>query len=95
MAHEEGYARRVSSEEARAGYILILNSRLSFFPPVGSPFRMKHGSTARKVKVEAIPCTCRGPERPHEHYVIRWSGLKKGQAVTVRKDGSYVLSASG
>jgi hypothetical protein len=73
----------------------MLKSRLSFFPPVGSPFRMKHGSATRKVKVEAIPCTCRGPEKRHEHYVVRWSGLKEGQAVTVRKDGSYVLSASG
>jgi nucleoside 2-deoxyribosyltransferase len=83
-APSHAYARRVSAEEAREGYVLVLKDRLSFFPPLGRPFAVSHGGTVRRAKVEARPCTCRGPERPHEHYFIRWPGLEKGCRVAIR-----------
>ena len=45
--------------------------------------------------VESYPCTCRGPDRPHEHYFISWEGLESGDKVEIIKDsekeGKYKL----
>lgn len=86
MVAAKPYARKVSSEEAREGYIFVLKSRLGFFPPVGKAFELTHAGTTRKAKVEAVPCTCRGPAEPHDHCFVRWSGLKRGDVVTIRQD---------
>lgn len=95
MGSKRPYERRISSEEAREGYILVLKSRLGFFPAVGTPFEMTCGGRSRRVKVEARACTCRGPHKPHEHYFIRWPGLQKGERIKVRKGGAYVKDVSG
>ncbi len=65
------YAKRISSEEAREGYILALDN----FPPAGTSFTLVRGRLTRKVKVEFYPCTCRGVNPPHAHYFIRWDRL--------------------
>ena len=62
---------------------MVLKNRLDCFPPVGRTFRISDGGAARPATVEAIPCTCRGPDKPHEHYRIRWPGLVKGTTVTL------------
>jgi hypothetical protein len=92
------YVRRISSEEAREGYIMILKSRLAFFPPAKSDFDLIGSNLQRRVRVESYGCTCRGPDFPHEHYFISWKGLKAGNLVEIHEDPrerkKYVLRVS-
>ncbi len=88
MSTKNSYIKRISSEEEREGYFLVLEDRLSAFPPKGKTFNLISGGILRKVSVEAYPCQCRGPELPHEHYFVRWSGLKRGQKVVVSRNSS-------
>jgi len=76
---DKSYQRKISSEEAWEGYILVLKGRLGFLPPVGEGFVL----AGRRVRIEAVPCTCRGPEKPHEHYRIPWPGLAQGSTVRI------------
>jgi hypothetical protein len=85
MPVEKPYIRKISSEEARESYILVLKSRLRSFPPVGEAFVMARGTHRKRAKVESVPCICRGPEQPHEHYFVRWKGLKRGERVAIRR----------
>jgi hypothetical protein len=89
------YTRKLSSEEARENYILILKKRLNYFPPLHRKFLMTSGGTARKVAVESYPCTCVGPGKPHQHYFVRWPGLKKGSRIQIDRvagePGRYIL----
>ena len=93
---ETSYDRTISAEEAKEGYVMILKDCLSFFPLAGRPFEVSSGSTARTVRVESYRCECRGPEKPHEHYFLRWNGLRKGDRILVQRDtrkaGRYLLS---
>ncbi|MGB8657771.1 MAG: hypothetical protein WCE90_08305 [Candidatus Zixiibacteriota bacterium] len=89
------YTRKISSEEAREGYILVLKDKLPFFPPIGEEFDLTRGGKKKKAKVESYHCTCRGPDLPHEHYFIRWKGLKAKDRVEIervaKKQGMYLL----
>lgn len=86
------YSRRVSTEESREGYLLVEKARLTFFPPLGTPFQLVVHPDAHDVAVEAYACQCRGPQKPHEHYFVRVPGLATGERVTVHRDGAaYVL----
>ncbi len=87
MAHRS-YRRRISSEEAREGYLLILKRDLGLFPRPGDPFTLATGGASCRARIEAEPCTCRGPELPHEHYRIRWPGLRAGQHIEIEEDAS-------
>ena len=82
----EIYSRKISSEEARENYILVYKDKLAFFPTPGRQFEVTHGAMHKRAKVESYPCACRGPEAPHEHYFIRWDGLKQGDTVFIKKD---------
>ncbi|MHC4480431.1 MAG: hypothetical protein ACYS8K_00865 [Planctomycetota bacterium] len=94
MPAGQSYERRASAEEAREGRLMVLKSRLPFFPPLGRPFEIRQGRSSRTARVESRPCACRGPDRPHEHYCIRWPGLKAGDRMTIRRaDGGYTASA--
>jgi hypothetical protein len=89
------YLRRISREEAETGRFMVLKSALAFFPTVGETFVVSDGETVRETAVEAVPCTCRGPEKPHEHYFVPWPGLTRGAAIEVAPDlepGRYVLT---
>jgi len=96
MGKRDTYSRRISPEEEHEGYILVLKGALSFFPPVGARFSLRDDGLCRTARVESYPCTCRGPELPHEHYLIRWRGLKAGDRVEIRKDlkkqGTYAIA---
>jgi hypothetical protein len=98
MKTKNVYNRKISSEEASEGYILVLKNKLNFFPSIGKQFTMVYSNQKKKVKVESYPCTCQGPDLPHEHYFIRWKGLKAKESVEIekdsRKEGRYVLSKS-
>lgn len=93
------YSRKISSGEAREGYILVLKDKLSTFPPLGKTFDLVKGDVSKRAKVESYPCTCRGPDLPHEHYFIRWSGLEAGDKIEIEKDvteeGRYLLRVHG
>ena len=80
------YVRRVSAEEAREGFVLVLKNRLDLFPPVGTPFHVVHQGRRVKTRIAAVPCTCRGPELPHDHYRIHLTGLRAGDRVSLLRD---------
>jgi hypothetical protein len=86
MTEREIYSRKISSEEARQGYILVLKSKLSFFPPLGRSFDLVTDHLRGRARVQSYPCTCRGPDVPHEHYFIRWKGLKARDRIEIRED---------
>jgi hypothetical protein len=79
------YERKISSEESKNGYFLVLKNKLLCFPSIGSPFSVKVGRREKKAAVESYHCECRGPERPHEHYFVRWPGLVKGTGLSFEK----------
>ncbi len=87
MGTRDVYARKISSEEAREGYIMVLKARLAFFPPAGSPFDLDDEGRKTRAKVESYGCACRGPDLPHEHYFIRRAGLTKGDRVEIERAG--------
>jgi hypothetical protein len=75
------YVRRVSAQEAREGFLLVEKRSLSLFPPVGEAFDLD----GREVRVETLPCTCRGPDKPHEHWIVRVPGLEKGDRIVIER----------
>ena len=87
------YRRKISSEEAETGRFMVLKSALGFFPAVGEEFEVTDGSTTRSTRVDAVPCTCRGPEKPHDHYWVAWPGLRKRSRIelTPTGEGAYML----
>ncbi|MCJ7456553.1 hypothetical protein MUP07_07390 [Candidatus Bathyarchaeota archaeon] len=50
---ENVYSRRISQEEERQGYVLVLKNRLSFFPPPGTNFSLIIDDVRRTVKVDS------------------------------------------
>ena len=86
MEKKFAYSRKISSEEAAEGYVLVLKSKLSFFPPLGKTFQLVQDGKQRRVRVESYRCACRGPDLPHEHYFIRWKGLRSGDKLEIRED---------
>lgn len=89
------YSRKISSKEADEGFIFILKGKLSFFPKLGNAFKLERSNLSKEVMVESYPCTCRGSDRPHEHYFIRWKGLNAGDKIEIMEDseneGKYNL----
>ncbi len=69
-----GYRKRITSEEEREGYVLVLKDRLSYFPRRREAFVLTRGNQRRNARLEGYACACRGPARPHEHYFIGWPG---------------------
>ncbi len=85
MIQKDLYSKKITSEEERKRFVLVLKDRLSFFPPEGKAFRLVHNGQPKKAKVESYPCTCRGPDEPHSHYFVRTSGLKAGDRIIVQR----------
>lgn len=87
------YRRRISSEEAREGYILIEKARLNFFPTAGTRFTFDDRGNVREATVESYACECRGPEKPHEHWFLRVAGLtaRENWKVTVDEAGYHLI----
>lgn len=86
MTAQNIYSRKISSKEAQKGVIMILKNKLSFFPPLGSSFKILNEGPPKTMAVDSYPCTCRDPELPHDHYFIRWKGLTAGNRVEIAKD---------
>ena len=89
MNSKENYSRKISSKEAKKGFIFILKNRLSFFPPLNHTFEIVNGEISKEVNIQSYPCTCRGPDRPHEHYFIEFEGLKAGNKIEITKNDFY------
>ena len=70
MGSKRPYERRISPEEARERYILVLQSRLGFFPAVVPPFEPKFCGRRRRVHVQARPSPSRGPPKPQQHNLL-------------------------
>lgn len=94
MAKEKGrYTRRLSLDEARESYILISKDALSLFPPPGETFKATLNGEDVELKVEAVPCTCRGPDKPHDHHHLSLGTagaalrLRRGTVARITKDG--------
>ncbi len=94
------YERRISEEEADKGRLFIFKNKLADFPAVGSSIQVEADGQTFEAKIEADPCTCVGPDKPHHHYYLASKELaetvskKKGEVVTVYKigDKTYRLS---
>jgi hypothetical protein len=54
------YERKISSEESKNGYFLVLKNKLLCFPSIGSPFSVKVGRREKKAAVESYHCECGG-----------------------------------
>jgi len=93
MNSKNSYSRKISSKEAEEGFIFILKNKLSFFPDLNDNFEIMDGKLSQEVMVDSYPCTCRGPDRPHEHYFIIWNGLEAGDKIEITKssEGRYNL----
>ena len=88
MSSKNSYSRKISSKEAKENFVFILKNKLTFFPEFGEKFELSDGNSTREVSIESYPCTCRGPDRPHEHYFIRWNGLEAGNKVEIAQNDS-------
>lgn len=72
---------------------MVTKDGLGVFPAVGESFPLVHAGKRQSVALEAVDCTCRGADKPHQHYRIRWAGLRAGQCIRVTKaDGVYELA---
>jgi hypothetical protein len=87
----DDYSRKISAKEAEEGFIFILKNKLDFFPEVGNKFELINDDLTKEISVESYPCTCRGPDLPHEHYFIRWEGLMAGDKIKIVKDSDRYL----
>ena len=94
MNPKDNYSRKISSKEAEKGIIFILKNRLSFFPPLNHKFELIDEEILKEVSLLSYPCTCRGLDRPHEHYFIEFKGLEAGNKIEITKndiDEKYYL----
>ena len=87
------YVRKVSSEEARCGFILIEKSKRGMFPASGRRFTLCYMGNMLPVVVDEVSCECVGPEKPHVHYHLHVPvELSAGDAVRIRKEkGDFLL----
>jgi len=84
------YIRRLTNEEKKQGFLLVEKRRLGLFPPEGDLFKVKIDGESFETTLEAIPCLCMGPDKPHEHYHIplpKLRNMPKGSSVTVTQVG--------
>ena len=88
MSKKDIYSRKISSKEAREDFIFVLKNKLSFFPPLNDVFELADDDSSKDVILESYPCTCRGPDRPHEHYFISWEGLEAGDIIEITKNSA-------
>ena len=94
MNSNDNYSRKISSKEAEKGFIFILKNKLSFFPPLNQKFELIDDKIPKEVSIQSYSCTCRGPDRPHDHYFIEFKGLEAGNKIEITKnifDDNYCI----
>lgn len=79
-------SRKISAEEALDGFLRVEKAWLKKLPAPGTQFQLKLGNDTRRVRIDAEPCTCRGPDKPHEHYRLNLPlvTLEEGWEATLR-----------
>lgn len=88
------YRKKISSTEARQGYILITKDKLKRFPPLGEIFELRIGGQKLRARVTANPCNCVGSW--HDHYHLEANYLKNsissnsGREIAISENGSAV-----
>ncbi len=86
------YTRRLSLDESREGYILVSKDALAMFPAAGKRFNAKVNGIDAEMQLDAVPCTCRGPDKPHEHYHLSFASVepgikaRRGMVASIRKE---------
>lgn len=96
----DAYRRKISAEEARDRYILVLKNSLDFFPKLGKPFTLKVKDKELEIYLESVDVWSMGPKKPQHSYRISakdfWDvfPLQFGKTVTLKKEDEkvYVLS---
>ena len=96
----EEYKRKISGEEAKDRYILIVKHSLDFFPKLGKPFKLKIKTKEFETYIEAVDVYTVGPKKPQQIYRIDakkfWDvfSFHFGQTVTITKksDKQFTLS---
>ena len=82
------FSRKISIDEEQKNAVLVDKSKLKQFPDLGKEFKIKVGKRMVSAHVNAVSCTCVGPEKPHENYYLHFFSslqFKKGQKVSVSK----------
>ena len=75
--------RKIGSEEAEEGFLLVEKAWLTKLPEPGTPFNLNIAGSNLKTRIEASgPCTCRQPE--HVHYRIPLPLMNPDQGRTAR-----------
>lgn len=96
----EIYKRKISGEEARERFVMIMKNSLDFFPKIGKPFTLKISDKEIEMHVDAVECWCMGPKKPHAHYRLDakkfWDvfPIQFGKTITITResDESYTLA---
>ena len=94
------YRRKISAEEARERYILVLKHALDFFPKLGKPFTLKVKDKELEMYIEPVEVWSMGPKKPQYNYRIDAKGfwdvfpLHFGKTVTISKEEDKVYSLS-
>jgi hypothetical protein len=96
----EVYRRKISAEEAKERYILVLKNSLEFFPKLRKPFTLKVSGKEIEMYLEPIEVWNMGPKKPRIDYRIDakkfWDvfPLHFGKTITITKEAETVYSLS-
>jgi hypothetical protein len=94
------YRRKISAEEARERYILVLKNSMDFFPKLGKSFTLKVKDKEMEMFLEPVEVWSMGPKKPRYDYRIDakkfWDifPLHFGKTVTITKEDEKVYSLS-
>jgi len=94
------YRRKLSDEEVKERYIMILKEGLELFPKIGKTFKLKVKDVELEARIETLERWSVGPKKPQIIYKIDaekfWAlfPLHFGKSVSIKKesDDLYVLS---
>lgn len=94
------YRRKISAEEAKERYILVLKNSLDFFPKLGKAFTLKVADKEIEMFLEPVEVWSMGPKKPRYDYRIDakkfWEvfPLHFGKTVTITKEEDKVYRLS-
>jgi hypothetical protein len=86
--------RTVSRKTPGDGRLEITKGAAARLRGLGSDIRIDVGGTHTTATLAAMTCTCRGAEKPHEHYFIESPALKRltpGSEVDLELEGESGL----
>jgi len=96
----EVYRRKISAEEAKERFILILKNSVDFFPKLRKPFTLKVADKEIEMYLEPSEVWNMGPKKPRYEYRIDakkfWDvfPLHFGKTISITKVDENVYSLS-